>query len=269
MIEQHHSKRAGWMNQADRIREFVTDAYVRPALAGDLNEIEVRAGDVHRAMSLTNALPAICSALGGSKFEQHADVRIIDRTGPLNGANAYFRFRLTSERATITEQAKSPTSPNRRSKEKISRQSVPTASFTVTLVSCVKSKLPHKATAKELYTSAQFRGARRFAEVTGGRWYVLSALYGLVEPDAIINPYDRTLKMLPIEQRRAWAQETFDALMQAEPGLLNVIILAGQRYREFLVPKLLHHGLNVDVPMAHLRQGEQLAWLAGNYGAAR
>ncbi|PBB34345.1 DUF6884 domain-containing protein [Mesorhizobium sp. WSM3882] len=151
---------------------------------------------------------------------------------------------------------------------KTSRPSVLTTSDAVVLVSCVKSKLPNKAKAKELYTSAQFRGARRFAEAMGGRWYVLSALYGLVEPETIIGPYDRTLKTLPIEQRRAWAQETFGALMQAEPGISSVIILAGQRYREFLVPKLLNHGIKVDIPMAHLRQGEQLAWLAGNHGAA-
>ncbi|WP_201412941.1 DUF6884 domain-containing protein [Mesorhizobium sp. J8] len=97
---------------------------------------------------------------------------------------------------------------------------------------------------------------------------MLSALYGLVEPETIIDPYDRTLKTLPMEQRRVWAQKTFSALMQAEPGISSVIILAGQRYREFLVPKLLNHGIKVDIPMAHLRQGEQLAWLAGNHGAA-
>ncbi|MER8438342.1 hypothetical protein NKH36_00065 [Mesorhizobium sp. M1312] len=152
------------------------------------------------------------------------------------------------------------------SDDKTARPSV--SSDTVTLVSCVKSKLPHKAAAKKLYTSAQFRGKRRFAEATGKRWYVLSALYGLVEPDTTIDPYHRTLKTLPTEQRRMWAQETFNALMQAEPGLQNVIILAGQRYREFLVPKLLDLGIKVDIPMAYLRQGEQLAWLAGDHGKA-
>lgn len=136
------------------------------------------------------------------------------------------------------------------------------SSGAVVLISCVKSKLPTKAEARDLYTSAQFRGARRYAETLGGPWYVLSALYGLVEPKDEIAPYDLTLNTLPIAKRREWAEKTFDQLMQAQPNLDDVVILAGQRYREFLVPKLVSRGINVSVPMAHLRQGEQLAWLA-------
>ena len=39
------------------------------------------------------------------------------------------------------------------------------------------------------------------------------------------------------------------------------MIFAEQRCREFLVPALLSDGYEVDVPMANLGIGEQLAWL--------
>ncbi|ESX09925.1 hypothetical protein X768_16755 [Mesorhizobium sp. LSJC265A00] len=136
------------------------------------------------------------------------------------------------------------------------------------LVSCVKSKLPNKAKAQDLYISAQFRGARRFAEAAGRSWYVLSALYGLVDPDAVIAPYDYTLNSLGVAERRAWATKTLDQLIEAEPNLKRVTILAGRRYREFLEPALLRRGVAVNVPMANLRQGEQLAWLARDQNAA-
>ena len=48
-------------------------------------------------MGLANALPAVCSAIGSNKFEELAGVTSINRSGPANGSNVYFGFRLTSE----------------------------------------------------------------------------------------------------------------------------------------------------------------------------
>ena len=91
---------------------------------------------------------------------------------------------------------------------------------------------------------------------------MLSARYGLVEPQTVIAPYDSTLNALDVEERRKWGGRTFEALMKAEPELRRVVMFAGQRYREFLEPRLAERGISVQVPMRHLRQGEQLAWLA-------
>src|SRR3990172_9853687 len=64
----------------------------------------------------------------------------------------------------------------------------------VGLVGCTKSKQTHAAPARDLYTpSALFRGRRDYVERSCGRWFVLSAKYGLVDPDSIIEPYDQTL----------------------------------------------------------------------------
>jgi hypothetical protein len=68
--------------QADRIREFAFDQYVAPARRDGLNEITIRAGDAHQSMGLANALPAVCSAIGGNRFAQVANVTLAERTGP-------------------------------------------------------------------------------------------------------------------------------------------------------------------------------------------
>jgi hypothetical protein len=39
-------------------------------------------------------------------------------------------------------------------------------------------------------------------------------------------------------------------------------MFAGERYREFLIEPLQQRGLEVEIPMEGLRQGEQLEWLA-------
>ena len=205
-------------------------------------------------------MPAVCSAIGSKKFSELARVSLRDRTGPANGANVYFRFdvsaRPTSNRRTV---------PHR---EPVLRAgSAPTESDldlsdAIVLVSCVKRKLPHSASARELYTSDWFQKARRIVEASGSRWFVLSSLYGLVAPHTKIAPYDHTLNTLGVVERRAWATKVLDKLLPETAGQRRVVMFAGHRYREFLVEPLRRHGITVVVPMAHLRRWEQLAWLS-------
>ncbi len=130
------------------------------------------------------------------------------------------------------------------------------------LVSCVKSKLPHSAPARELYTSALFRKSRDLVETTGARWFILSSQYGLVAPDEVIAPYEFTLNSLGNTDRETWAAKVLEKLLPIADGYRRVVFLAGARYREFLIEPLRKRGLIVETPMEHLRRGEQLAWLS-------
>ena len=49
-------------------------------------------------------------------------------------------------------------------------------------------------------------------EASEARWFVLSALYGLVTPDTEIAPYDYTLNTVGIAERKAWATRVLDKL---------------------------------------------------------
>jgi uncharacterized protein DUF6884 len=68
-------------------------------------------------------------------------------------------------------------------------------------VSCVKSKRPGRSPARLLYTSAWFQKVRDIVEASGARWFILSARYGLVAPDAEIEPYERTLNSMGVADR--------------------------------------------------------------------
>ena len=129
------------------------------------------------------------------------------------------------------------------------------------LVSCVKTKGVGSAAAMDLYTSNWFRKARACVEKTGCPWRILSAKYGLVHPEEKILPYEKTLKTMRVKERRAWAERVLDGLGPCLDGVDTVVFFAGQRYREFLEPKLRERGLAVCVPMSGLRFGPQLAWL--------
>jgi len=132
---------------------------------------------------------------------------------------------------------------------------------TIFLVSCVSKKLPQTAAARDLYQSNWFRLARSYVESRGRPWYILSAEYGLLRPEAVVRPYEKTLNRMSVRERRAWAEAVLSDLRGLVGPGDKVVILAGKKYREFLVPRLEGLGCAVEEPLARLRIGEQKAWL--------
>ncbi len=136
----------------------------------------------------------------------------------------------------------------------------------IALVSCVSEKADQPQPARDLYTSSWFEKASRYAEQNADRWYILSAKHGVLPPDEVIAPYDETLNEMGAEQRRAWARDVARQLEEIlQPGD-HVILLAGQRYREFLLEPLRILGCDVNIPMKGMRIGEQLSWLDEQLG---
>jgi hypothetical protein len=129
----------------------------------------------------------------------------------------------------------------------------------VALVSCVKTKRQSAVAAKDLYISPYFMGMRRYAEKDADAWYILSAGHGVVRPDQVIAPYERTLKK--VQDRVAWGERVNRQLLELLPAGAIVLVLAGVRYRERIVPFLESQGFTVKVPMLGLKFGQQLCWL--------
>ena len=97
-------------------------------------------------------------------------------------------------------------------------------------------------------------------ERNNGRWRILSAEYGLVDPEAVIAPYERTLNTMGIADRRLWAARVLSELLPLLKGVDRVVILAGERYREFLVEEIRSVVPEIQIPLEGLRIGKQLAW---------
>lgn len=136
----------------------------------------------------------------------------------------------------------------------------------IALVSCVKSKQPTPAPARDLYTSTLFRGLRAYAEHVADRWYILSAEHGLVRPDQVLEPYEKTLNHMRRADRDRWAARVREQLVDVLPAGADVIVLAGQRYREGLVPFLEERGHTVSIPLEGLPFGKQLRFLQEQNG---
>lgn len=132
----------------------------------------------------------------------------------------------------------------------------------VGLVGCVRQQAA-RAAAQDLFVSPLFRGRRAHVERTCGRWYVLSALHGLVAPGEELAPYDLKLKSLSQAERRAWSERVLTHL-EAELGALDGLtfeIHAGASYtNEGLVRGLRARGAVVELPAAGLGEAQELAF---------
>ena len=129
----------------------------------------------------------------------------------------------------------------------------------IVLISCVSKKRACRAKARDLYISPLFRlGLACAAKLRPDAIYVLSAKYGLVPIDDIIEPYDLTLDSMPTAQVRAWADRVLLQLGEiSDLGRDHFVFLAGERYRRFLLP----HIRSYEVPLEGLPIGKQLQYL--------
>ena len=126
----------------------------------------------------------------------------------------------------------------------------------IILVACCGPKLNKPAPAADLYVSSLFKKARTYAE-RRRRWFILSALHGLLDPTEVIAPYDVTLKKMPAQKRREWGQKVREQMETAGLIGLPLIALAGADY----VKPLTDAGLTITQPMKGKSIGKQLQWL--------
>lgn len=133
------------------------------------------------------------------------------------------------------------------------------------LVGCVRTKHDTASTASELFTSPLFAGRHRYAVASGLPWYILSAKFGLLAPDDVIGPYDVYLADQSPTYRKAWGEFVIVQLERLEATLRgrSIEVHAGAAYVDPIRSPLSARGAELVVPLAHLRQGEQVAW----YGA--
>ncbi len=123
-------------------------------------------------------------------------------------------------------------------------------------------KLPKEAKAQDLYISPLFKMNLDYARMQHpDAIYILSAKYGLLDLEKIIEPYEQTLNTMKIREVKDWALDVIDQ-MQGKINFQNdeIIFLAGERYRKFLMPLCR----NATAPLKGLGIGRQLQWLKKN-----
>jgi hypothetical protein len=116
------------------------------------------------------------------------------------------------------------------------------------LLGCVKTKVDHRAEARDLYCSPLWARRRAYAEASGLPWLILSAKHGLVEPHSVLRPYDLALGDLRASQRRAWGKRVVDSLQERFASLegASFEVHAGAAYRDAIEAPLAQQGARLS-----------------------
>ena len=126
----------------------------------------------------------------------------------------------------------------------------------IVLISCSSQKQSIKSRAEDLYCSPLFQLSLKFAkQLASDSIFILSAKYGLVRLEDIIEPYDTTLNDMTEKDRKQWADDVLRQLrdiVNCEKD--HFIILAGNKYRQYIIPALISY----EVPLKGLTIGKQL-----------
>ena len=122
----------------------------------------------------------------------------------------------------------------------------------IVLIACVSKKSDKKQKAELLYQSSLFKKELQYAKevIRADKIFILSALHGLLNLSDEVEPYNLTLNDM--------AEEVLKSLREnADIEKDEFVFLAGERYRQFLMPFLK----NYSIPMQGLKIGMQLQWL--------
>lgn len=142
------------------------------------------------------------------------------------------------------------------------------------LIGCGSAKQSSAYPAKDLYTGSLFRARRQYAESRADYWFILSAKYGLLEPERQIDPYELDLRKQSAEARTVWTYRVAEAIKAVSTQLtdssLSVEIHAGAPYAENLQCLLEQAGCFAEVqwPVRGLTQGAQMRFYAQARGPA-
>ena len=128
------------------------------------------------------------------------------------------------------------------------------------LISCVSAKKKYATKAKDLYASPLFLYSKKYAELRLDKYYILSAKYGLLKPDDIIEPYEETLNNKSKKERVLWSRKVFNKLSKEISVNDKIVFLAGEKYREFIGKYLSEQNILFQTPLKKLSIGKQLQW---------
>jgi hypothetical protein len=126
-------------------------------------------------------------------------------------------------------------------------------------IGCVKNKKSYKTHATDLYDSTFFTKCLQYASsLTSDNIYILSAKYGLVQLNDVIEPYDKTLNNMSKKERLEWAHMVYNQICNTSIDFNDKTVwLCGSKYRT----DLLKYFPNSECPLEGMGIGKQLSFM--------
>jgi hypothetical protein len=138
----------------------------------------------------------------------------------------------------------------------------------VAIVGCSAIKAQNAAPARDFYRSPLFKAALAYAESRTKHIAIVSAFYGAVKLDQVLEPYDRKLTELRKAEREDWGVHTVaDLVRMCRPTPLSpppvFLLLCGDVYSSALIHGAHWYNLpRPETPLAKMKGvGTRIRWL--------
>ena len=102
------------------------------------------------------------------------------------------------------------------------------------LIGCGKDKSPIRCKAEEMYIGGYFKLGLKFARKSFEKIYILSAKYGLLELEDMIEPYNMTLNTMDNNEIYVWSKRVAEALKSKLNKDDVVTFVCGKEYYKYL-----------------------------------
>jgi cytoplasmic iron level regulating protein YaaA (DUF328/UPF0246 family) len=120
----------------------------------------------------------------------------------------------------------------------------------IAFISCSKTKLGYPAPACKLYQGTLFKKSLKYCTDNFDVVYILSAKYGLLELNQIIEPYEETLNNKTKIERKIWSEKVKKQIQEKQ--IHGVFwFFTGEKYHEFFTG---------EKPLSGLSLGRCLSW---------
>ena len=131
----------------------------------------------------------------------------------------------------------------------------------IAFISCVKEKRIGKHKAKDLYTSDFFKKSFGYCSSKYDKVFILSAKYGLLNLEDMIENYEMTLNNFSKKEKVKWSEMVYGQMKNNINNDDKLYFYVGNNYREHLLPLLSN---NYNVPLQGKGIGEQLQYFKNN-----
>ncbi|MBN2157710.1 MAG: peroxide stress protein YaaA [Candidatus Lokiarchaeota archaeon] len=106
------------------------------------------------------------------------------------------------------------------------------------LTSCSKSKLDRSSKAIELYQGQLFKMIVKLSRKIDAKLKILSAKYGLIDSDDVIEPYEKRIEtMQDILRLKSATNDQFEKYLQ---NYDKILVIMGKKYRKVVEDYLDH-----------------------------
>jgi len=131
------------------------------------------------------------------------------------------------------------------------------------ILGCSGKKRNNRSPASDLYLSDRFTIGRNICKEYSEKWLILSAKYGLIDPSAIVDPYDLTLSDLDNRSVEKWVIEVSNDIKSVLLEKQPVIFIGDPTYFKDVSKNLIKQNIIIYIPFKHISKFRRCEWLKG------